>query len=274
MLETYFFIPADKPKFINKIKELKPDYFVIDIEESVSIKNKNVAIDNIDVIDIPENCFIRIPILDESIDDYQIRYIVKKFGGRVVFPKIRTSADIKKILFYTDSKHPLSLILLVENPQCLYNLDEIIHKYTNIIHGIGFGSHDFCSEMGLKHEKEYLNFYRNNIILIAKAFGLRYIDGVDLNVNDLTNFKDECLNAFNSGADGKFLIHPNQLGALKEVPFLTEEEIEEMNDVYKIASIIDEDEIDILEHNGKYYEKPHLTRISNIINRLSRINSL
>ena len=44
MLDSYFFIPGDKPRFIRKIGELKADFYVIDLEESVSINNKQQAL--------------------------------------------------------------------------------------------------------------------------------------------------------------------------------------------------------------------------------------
>ena len=43
MLDTYFFIHSDKPKFIEKATIIDSDYFIFDLEDSVPISNKKLA---------------------------------------------------------------------------------------------------------------------------------------------------------------------------------------------------------------------------------------
>ena len=44
MLDSYFFIPGDKIKFLKKIEDLQSDFYVLDLEDSVSKKNKQSAL--------------------------------------------------------------------------------------------------------------------------------------------------------------------------------------------------------------------------------------
>lgn len=270
MLDRYFFIPADNPKFLQKMQDLHSDYFVIDLEESVSLKNKKLAIDNIKSIEVLENYFVRIPIFDNTLEKDQIRFVINKFKGNLIIPKLRTVEEFEILLKLIGVNLSLRIIVLVENPVCLFNLNKLLEKHSNKLHGIGFGSHDFCMEMGIKHDLANLSFYRNKLILLAKVFGINYIDGVDLDMNDLTNFRNECIYSFETGADGKFLIHPKQLEEIDNITYFTENELKEMYEVYRKASSIEFSSFDIIEYNGKYYEKPHILKIEKNIKKIER----
>ena len=43
-------------------------------------------------------------------------------------------------------------ILLIENPNSLIYLKEILQETNLNVVGLGFGSHDYCLETGLKHK--------------------------------------------------------------------------------------------------------------------------
>ena len=268
MLDSYFFTPGDKPEYLNKIGELKADYFVIDLEESVSNTNKLQAFENVEKLEVAENIFIRIPFKDNIYSKEQIIYLINKFKGRIVLPKVIDVNDIKNLVSLSNFDFSFKIIVLIENPTCFLNISEIIKDGKNHIHAIGFGSHDFCSVMGIKHNLKHLSFYRNQLIVTAKSFNISYVDGVDLNIKNLSNFIDECIFGFNSGADGKFIIHPSQLKKMNEIEYFSENEIIQMRRVQQKASNISDNDIDIIEFEGKIYEKPHLLRINKIINKL------
>ncbi len=270
MLDSYFFIPGDKPKFLRKIEELKANFFVIDLEESVSNNNKLQALDNLVKINVNQNTFVRIPFKDNVYSEKQLTYLINKFKGRIVLPKVIDNNDLKSLISIHNFTFPLNLIVLVENPTCFINLSDIINNNINHIHAVGFGSHDFCSTMGIKHNLKHLSYYRNKLILISKAFGINYIDGVDMNIRDLSNFVEECIYAFDSGADGKFIIHPDQLKKMSDIKYLSKTEIAKMIEINKKTSYIHGEDIDIIEFEGKIYEKPHLERIKRLVSKLQR----
>lgn len=67
MLKSYLFIPGDIQKYINNTKNILADYFVFDLEDSVSKDNKQTAFENIKKLDIKNNYFIRILFLKSII---------------------------------------------------------------------------------------------------------------------------------------------------------------------------------------------------------------
>lgn len=270
MIDSYFFVPGDKLKYLNKINDIDADYFVIDLEEAVSTSNKQNAFNNIINFEIKQNTFIRIPFNEDSFSKSQLITLISKFEGRIVTPKISSSKDIDYIVSLSEKPITFKIIILVENPKCFLNIWDIINKHSDHIYAIGFGSHDFCTAMGMKHNFEHLNQYKKQLILVAKALNIFYIDGVDLNIRDLSTFEKECKYAFEAGADGKFLIHPDQLNKIKEIHFLSDQEIEGMRELLRKKSLVTENEVDLIEVDGKVYEKPHFMRIEKLISKLNR----
>ena len=263
-------VPGDNPRFLEKTKKLNADYFVIDLEESVSRNNKLRALDNLKNYKVSANTFVRIPFKEGVYNEEHLSFLFEKFEGRIALPKVTGPEDLANLVESYQGSMAFKFIILVENPQCVVNLPDILKDYAQYIHGIGFGSHDFCANMGMKHSLEHLAFYRNQLILLSRAHGVDYIDGVDVNIRDLSTFSEECLFAFNAGAEGKFLIHPDQLAKMYGIAYMTEEELADMTEVHQMALKISDQDIDIIEYKGQVYEKPHLARISKLMQKLER----
>ena len=121
----------------------------------------------------------------------------------------------------------------------------------------------------MKHERKYLNWYRQKLILLAKSYNLKFIDGVDINLNDFSNFKDECIEAYGMGADGKFMIHPNQL-IESNLNYISINEMKLYLKVFEKANSMNSNEIDIIKVDGEIFEKPHVNKIIKIVNRYNK----
>jgi len=266
MLDSYFFIPGDKDKFLSKIHEVNADYIVIDLEDAVSSNNKIDALHKVLAVSTKSNYFVRIPF-DNSYSTSQITDLIQHFSGNIVIPKIENTSTLEYISECAN-QIKLNVIILIETPLGYINLLDILKKYATSIVGLGFGTHDFCSLMGIKHTYENIIQYKRDIIVKTKAFNIKFIDGVDLDLQDFNNFKNESKLAYNIGAEGKFLIHPKQLTVLHEIKFLNDDELAEVYDVYEQIKNIDQNDINVYVIDGKVYEKPHINRIKNLMNRI------
>ena len=268
MLESYFFVPGDKKKYLDKMKDIAADYFVIDLEDAVSANNKTSALNEVLKLSISTKSFVRVPFLEDVYSEEEKQKVLSKFEGRVVIPKVKSVADIESVLALKSQNITLKLIILVENPQGYISIRDILQNYSQHIEAIGFGSHDFCSLMGMVHTLENLMHYKKELLVLAKAYDIKFLDTVDINMTDFSNFKEECITAFEIGADGKFLIHPRQLEELNTIEFLSDAEISEIKTVHHHIQSYDSDDIDILKIDGKIYEKPHILRIKRIMEKL------
>lgn len=269
MLDSYFFIPGDKPNYLSKINTINADYIVVDLEDAVSLNNKQTAINLVFALTFNQNMYIRIPFFDKCYTINQIKALINKFEGQIVLPKISTFEDINQIISMSEDVK-LRMIVLIENPSSFLATPEILKAFSNQIYAIGFGSHDFCSLTGVKHTLEHLAHYKRQLILYAKAFNVAYLDGVDLNLENFDQFKKECVFAFESGADGKFIIHPMQLKELHNVEYMTKEEINQLLAVYEKIKDIAINDIDVITIGGKVYEKPHIMRIKYLMQKIQK----
>src|SRR5690606_16582294 len=95
MLDSYFFVPADKDKFLEKSKDLEVDFLVYDLEDAVADNKKEYALKKIMNWEILSNSYIRIPNSYDIYNKRQIAEIFTKFKGRVVLPKINKCDDLE-----------------------------------------------------------------------------------------------------------------------------------------------------------------------------------
>lgn len=268
MLDSYFFIPADKQKYLDKIESLNSDYIIIDLEDAVALKSKNEAFDLTLTVIPKKNHFVRIPFFDNCYSEKQLNKLIHHFEGRIIVPKLTDKEQLIQIKNLAPNVN-LAMILLVENPRCYINLRDILNAFSEQTKAIGFGSHDFCSITGIKHTSENLENYKRELILYTKAFNVDYIDGVDLNLTDINHFREQCVFAFEIGSNGKFLIHPSQLDELSKVRYFSKQDVEQFKTVYEKVKDIPDDSVNIYNINGIVYEKPHIVRIKYIMQKLN-----
>lgn len=268
MLDSYLFIPSDKNRFLHKMVSLEPDFFVVDLEDSVSLNNKNIALKNVLGSSFPANTFFRIPFFENVFKHSNLKELVTKSKGKVVIPKVRKIKEIEYVLSFFKPSEEIKLIILVENPECLANLKDILFKFREHVHAVGFGSHDFCSETGIKHLPEFIKPIKMQLNLIVKAFSIKVLDGVDVNIRDTHSLIEECKNAFDLGMDGKFYIHPTQIDVANQIEYLTPQEKNTYKKVYYKLQSLDKNNFDILEVDGRIYEKPHISRILKLIKKM------
>ncbi len=272
MLKSYFFIPANSSKFISKIDSLASDYFILDMEDAISDNETELAFHNLETITIQENYYVRPRVfsskngqLDLSIME---KLLINGFSNFVI-PKISEGSELAAIkdCIVSSSKtdiNDIRVILLVENPKCLLNINNIIESNILNIVGLTLGSHDYTNVMGMKHTHENLNFSRHLILNTAKANNIEAIDIASMNIYDL-EFGEECKSAFQMGYESKFILHPTQLKILKSAEYYSPNEVEEAKLVYSKILNMGSKDFSLVKINGKVFEKAHINRINNII---------
>lgn len=278
MFKSYFFIPSNNQRFIEKVTTLKADYFVFDLEDSVSFDEIEEALSNLKNLKVEKNYFVRLNfyhsddfssgIIDRLIDFGFRNFLIPKFESidRLLIVKETFERNEK----YTRDKY--IFILLVEHPAGVICLDKALQLNMLNITGIGFGSHDYCNTMGMKHTLNNIAYARLSVLNCAKAFGLEAIDIVSTDLKNDEFFIEEVRDGFSLGFDGKFLIYPKQLSLFKQVELFTKEEVDEAHLVYEQLLINKDKQVAVLKINGKVYEKPHMKRILQIVDWYKQFN--
>lgn len=269
MYSSYFFVPADKLSFVEKISSFQADFFILDMEESVSKNAFDNCIGNIKTLQsIKENYFIRIPVdYNDCKDAVNIIGRLYRIGFRTfLLPKLNTYQDFDGLIKQIPDTilKQIKFGLLVESPQFLIEFYTVAKAFKNLICLVMIGSHDYCNTIGCKHTEDNLLYIKLKLLVECKALNIPIVDSVSTDFSNAGIFEKECERSFNSGFDGRAIIHPNQLNAFNNARYYTKDEVIEAVKVKAMVDRIDKDSFSTLNIEGKLYEKPHLKRIYNI----------
>jgi citrate lyase beta subunit len=269
MLKTFFFVPTNNYRYIKNISRIASDNFIFDLEDSIIDDDLKICINNISKVSLKNNYYARPRIFFKKNEKYIKKLVLIGFK-KFIIPKISSLQHLKNIKktitaikSYKDDH--FEFIILIENPRCLLNIHKLIKSNILNVTGISLGSHDYADKMGMKHEAKYLSYARNKVLTIAKANNLLSVDIASMNYKDKKSFSDECVDAYNMGHDGKFILHPNQLDALKTANYFSKEEIEEAKSVLNQLKYMKENKFSLILVGEKLFEKSHLKRIKKIV---------
>jgi citrate lyase subunit beta / citryl-CoA lyase len=287
-LKSLLFVPADKNTMLNKINSLDANAFILDLEDSVSSDNKEVARKNISSI-LPslkgkgKTIFIRINEADsaEVIEDLKMTFSPLVDG--YIIPKFERLNQLKEIIKRIKekekncNKEDTSLILMIESPKGVLALRELANKKDEEIGrrllGIALGGEDYKESLTLsrKISKETLGPVRQEIIFFARSLGILAIDTVYPDFKDIDGLKSELDVIISIGFTSKLAIHPCQVPIINESFYPLKNDIDEVEKILKHEDKIkNQGAINI---NGVMYDMPHLKwaeKLKKYINDLER----
>ncbi len=126
----------------------------------------------------------------------------------------------------------------IESAEGLTNVDAIA-RATDRLEALHFGPGDFAASLRLPQtsigvmdewDEAYpghrFHYAMQRIVLAARAAGVRVLDGPVADYGDEEGLRRSCLVARSLGFDGKWAIHPAQIGTVNEVFSPTEGEVE------------------------------------------------
>lgn len=267
MLQTFFFVPANRIDFLRKSMSLKADNIIIDFEDAVPDSETIYVINNFEKKFINKDSFARVTVVDSKtglIDGRTLEKIIELGFRKIILPKISTVFQLEEIAKVKGVQNCMYCIL-VENPVCLINLQKILHSKKIAVSHVALGSHDYANSMGMEHVSENIYFARNYVLNYARAYNVQVIDIASMDIHASFHFEKECMEAVSLGFDGKFILHPDQLSALERIKFFSDEEIKRAENVYNHIKDVPFDELSVIEVDGVLYEKPHINRIMKIV---------
>lgn len=265
-MESYFFVPANRLHKFASIKQLGIDYIVVDFEDAIKTSEREILLGDLNVNHIPKDTFIRVPLYNlknELSFDFYLQ--LKALGFRnFVFPKLQNIVDLTALIEYLDGKG--KSILLVETPLLFVELKDVLSKYAKYFYGIALGSHDLMNAIGGIHTLQNLEFYRQQLLLYSRAYQVMALDIASMELKDAIELRNEILDGFRKGFDGKFYIHPWQIAQKDLIKFYTNNDFKWAKKVFAAyKEVNDKEEFNPIVVDGEIIEKPHLNRVFNIL---------
>jgi citrate lyase beta subunit len=164
----------------------------------------------------------------------------------VMIPKVNRPEDLHAVSILlsqlelaTDlEQDKIKLEAQIESAEGLANVDQIA-RATNRLTALHFGPGDFAASMSMPQTSigvmdEWDELYPGHrfhhamqrVVVAARAADLRVLDGPVADYSDEEGLRRSCLISRSLGFDGKWCIHPAQIGIINEVFSPTEREVE------------------------------------------------
>jgi len=279
---SLLFIPADREKMLDKVDLLFPDAFILDLEDSVSDKNKELARINITnklaLINVKDKViFVRLNDLDSEHVYKDICSTASEKVYGYMIPKFESIDKLKKIIDYISKKEKelkiaskIKIILMIESPKGLLELNKLDKLYDRII-AIAFGAEDYLFSLSECQmiSNTMLDFARNIIIIHSKANNLLSIDTVYKDYKNSQGLKEELNKIKSMGFSSKLAIHPDQIEIINSSFTPTDEEINRARLIIKYAKDIEEN--GAISIDGIMYDPPHLKWAKMITEHIEKI---
>ena len=247
-------VPATRRKMVEKALASEADAVFLDLEDAVAPDSKAAArgdvasaLKELDWRGRPT--LFRANALDTPYFYRDLIEVVEEAGDSldaVMIPKVNRPEDLyavavllSQLELATDLEQgKIRLEAQIESAEGLANVDQIA-RATGRLTTLDFGPGDFAASLqmpqtsiGVMDEWDELypghrfHYAMQRIVVAARAADLRVLDGPVADYRDEEGLRRSCLISRSLGFDGKWCIHPAQLGIVNEVFSPTEREVE------------------------------------------------
>ena len=227
-LRSVLYIPASKPRALDKARGLGVDAIIFDLEDAVSVDEKTasrmILAEALNAGGYGARMkIIRINAFDTpwGLDDAQAA--VSMGADAILLPKVSALADLDALAQITGD---VPLWAMMETPLGMLNAASIASHPK--LQGMVMGTNDLAKELQTRHRTDRLPLQTSLglCLLAAKAHGLAIVDGVYNAFKDDEGLKIECEQGRDMGFDGKTLIHPAQIDVTNAAFSPTDKEVE------------------------------------------------
>lgn len=210
-IRSPLFVPANRPERFAKAAGSGADAVILDLEDAVPADAKDAARAALatDFTDLP--VIVRINAHGTPWHAADVAAVVALRPAGVMLPKAELAGVIETI---TAALGRLPVIALIESARGLANARAIAEARG--VQRLAFGSVDYCADLGCAHLRDVLLPARSELVLASRLAGIAApIDGVTVQLDDLSISHDDAVHARNLGMTGKLCIHPRQIAEVR-----------------------------------------------------------
>ncbi len=236
-------VPASNVTMIEKAAQSAADVVFLDLEDAVAPadkpqarKNAIAALNEIDWRAKGKTVSVRINGLDTQYMYRDVVDIMEQAGDRVdmlLVPKVGVPADIymvdamiSQIEQSCGLTNRVGIEALIETALGMANVEGIA-QFGGRLEALHFGVADYAASMrarttnigGLNphYPGDQWHASITRMVIASRAYGLRALDGPFGDFSDPEGYKEGARRAAALGCEGKWAIHPSQIGMANEV---------------------------------------------------------
>lgn len=277
-LRSLLFVPGDRPERMEKALGLGADALILDLEDAVSLENKESARTNVAAFlngsrDHGIKLIVRVNPLDSGLTQTDLNIILKANPDAIMLPKADGANSVMQTLHTMQETGPVVPILplTVETPSALFSLSE----YQNVqekLYGLTWGAEDLSASLGTKGSRdqegvlrEPLKLARSLIVFAAGAAQVPAIETVFADFKNEDNLRIAANQAAQDGFTGMMAIHPAQIPIINKAFTPSEEEIAHAKQI--VEAFESNPGQGAQQINGKMIDAAHLKLAKSLIER-------
>lgn len=217
------FVPGDRPERFAKAAASGADAVILDLEDAVAPAHKDQARAALSGLPSSVPVIIRINAVGTLWHDADLLALRGLAIAAVMLPKAEDVAAVAAVADALAGQTPI--IALIESARGLSEARRIA-AIPRVVR-LGFGSVDFCADLGMEHLREALLPARVELVLASRLAGIAApIDGVTTRIDDTALVREDASHARALGMSGKLCIHPRQVGEIRRAFAPTEDEMD------------------------------------------------
>ncbi len=277
---SMLFLPGANAAMLSTSFVYKPDSIMFDLEDAVSIKEKDSArLLVAQTLKLPVykehgiETVVRINALNTPFGLKDLEAVVRAGVDVVRLPMTNSAEDIHELEAHVERIEKecgrevgsTKLMAAIESAQAVVNAVSIAKSSPRLI-GIALAAFDYLVDMQTERGDGTELFYARCAVLhAARVAGIDAFDVVYSNVNDDEGFLKEVSLIKKLGYNGKSLINPRQIELLHNAYAPTASEVENAKKVVEAAEEGERKGLGVVSLNGKMIDAPIITRAQKII---------
>jgi len=297
-------VPGSNPRFMEGAARSDADVVFLDLEDAVAPSEKEQArkqvVEALHDLDWSGHTIsVRINGLDTPFMYRDVVDVVEQAGDKldmIMIPKVGTAADVYAIdalvtgiesaKGYTKR---IGFELIIETAMGMQNMDQIAAASPRI-ESLHFGVADYAAstrartmsigganpdynmltdpnEEGVRytHWGDMWHFALSRVVMVARANGLRPVDGPFGNIADTVGYEAQARRAAALGCEGKWAIHPSQLDVANTVFQPGKAELEYAEGVLAEMEAAQREGRGAVSYKGKMIDLASLRQAENVV---------
>ena len=286
-MRSYLFVPGDSPKKLEKALSAGADVLLIDLEDSVSLSQKQAAREitatflEAHIQDAKRPLlYVRVNALDTGLTDDDLAAVIPHQPDGIMLPKsvsgqCITALDVKLQASEAVAGIPLDKIVIMpvatETASSIFNLGTYRGSSPRLS-AMTWGAEDLSADLGAEDNRDSdgnlaspFRLVRDLCLIGAVSAEIAPVDCVYTNFRDSDGLKQECIQARRDGFVGKMAIHPAQIAIINEVFTPDADAIEKARRI--VESFSQAGDAGVVGIDGEMIDRPHLRRAETTLRR-------
>ncbi len=277
-LRSLLFVPGDRPERFAKAAASGADAIILDLEDSVSLANKDAARHAIaDYLAAEREVITRVRVnpLDGHLTAADVAAIIAARPDAIMLPKAEGAPSIAQLDTILrsesapDASLPPILPIATETAAAIFTLGSYREAKDRLL-GLTWGAEDLPAAIGATTSREADGGYtapydvaRALTLFAAHAAGAAAIDTVFPAIKDEAGLAAYAARARRDGFTGMMAIHPSQVAGINAAFTPSADEVARAQAI--VDAFAAQPGVGVLQVDGKMVDAPHLKQAKHIL---------